>query len=494
MIAQELKRLGRNMLIYGGGDALVRFISFFLLPLFTRYLTPEDYGLRGLLLAMTAVLAPVFSLGLSAAIGPCYFEGNSLQRKAETIWTASLLLLASAGVMLVAGTFFASTICQWMFGSVKYTGLWHLSLWTVALTIFSEPFNMYLRFEEKAHFVVVTSVTSALVTIGASFVLVVYFREGVRGLVLGALAGRLVMLAMQVGPALRHLPLRWARSLVRALLVMGIPLIPAFAWLYIIQQAGKYLLQWRWGMAAVGLYQVGLSVSSFSFLAVSAFQSAWYPFFMSFMDRPEEVGPVFSRIMTFYVFGACLIAVGFFSFAKPVLEAMTQPSFHMAWRVVGFTASAALAQGLFFILLPPMYFAREVQAVSLIQGVVAILALLANYVFIRIWGGMGAAIALFIGFALFTPATLLWNWFRRARYVQIPYERRRPGYALLVTALLALLSLTKPSLDFWGEWAFAVCCLLAISTFIWRLLQGQEKAQLLSIVANTLHLGPMGRR
>ncbi|MBU1694867.1 MAG: lipopolysaccharide biosynthesis protein, partial [Verrucomicrobia bacterium] len=369
MLAKEMTRLGRNVLIYGGGDALVRFISFLLLPLFTRYLTPDDYGVRGLLLALAAVLSPVFSLGLSAAVGPCYFEGNNLQRKAATVWTACGLLVASAVVMLIVGTLYSSAICRLAFQSDKYAGLLRLTLWTTALTILSEPFNLYLRFEEKARLVVVISVTSALVTIGASFLLVVVFRRGVLGLVLAALVGRVAMLAMQVGPALAGLPIRWTRSLVRPLLILGIPLIPSFVWLYIIQQAGKYMLQWRWGLDAVGLYQIGLSVSAFAGLAVVAFQSAWYPFFMSFMDRPAEAGPVFSRTLTFYVFATCLMTVCFFAFAKPVMTVMTQPAFHPAYRVVGFSAAGLFLQGIFWVLMPPMYFAREVQAQALIQGI-----------------------------------------------------------------------------------------------------------------------------
>lgn len=480
MLAREIRRLGRNVLIYGGGDALVRFINFLLLPLFTRYLTPNDYGVRGMLLTLSAVLSPVFSLGLGAAVGPCYFEGNNLQRKAATIWTSCSLLASSAAVMMVVGTLFSGPICRLAFGAVVHVDLWHLTLWTTALSIFSEPFNMYLRFEEKAKLVVVISIVSALVTIGASFLLVVVLRRGVWGLVMAGLIGRVVTLAMQAGPALATLPLRWVRSLIKPLLVLGMPLIPSFAWLYLIQQAGKYILRWKWGMDAVGLYQIGLSISTFASLAVGAFQSAWYPFFMSFLDRPAEAMPVFSRTLTFYVFAACLMTVGFFAFAKPVLQVMTQPAFHSAYRVVGLTAAALFFLGLYYILLAPMYFAREVQAQALIQAVAAVASLALNWWLVARWGVVGAALSFMAGFALFIPFTLAWNRFRRQKYMPLSIEWKRIGTVGGTTVLLAALTMIPRSLNLWMELVLAISAMTLITACIWGMLEGRERQRLLA--------------
>lgn len=482
MLARELKRLGRNVLIYGGGDALVRFINFLLLPLFTRYLTPDDYGVRGLLLALAAVLSPVFSLGLSAAVGPCYFEGNSIERKAATVWTAGGLLLISSAVMLVVGSIFAAPTCQLVFGSGNYEQLWRLTLWTTALAILSEPLNLYLRFEEKARLVVVISVSAAVATVASSFLLVVVFRQGVLGLVLAGLIGRAVMLVLQLVPTLAGLPIRWARALVRPLLVLGVPLIPAFVWLYIIQQAGKYLLQWRWGLDAVGVYQVGLSISAFAGLAVSAFQSAWYPFFMSFLERPADAGAVFGRSLTMYVFAACLLTICSFAFAKPVVTLMTQPAFHAAYRVVGLSAAALLLQGLYYVLLPPMYFAREVQAQALIQAIAAAASFALNWFLIVRWGVVGAAVSLMLGFALFVPLAMAWNWFRRARYLRIPMEWGRLSAVVVATAVLSAASFVPAPAHVFAQLGFAGALALAGAVCVVFLLSGSERRRLLGLI------------
>nr|HMQ52991.1 hypothetical protein [Anaerolineae bacterium] len=106
MIRQQLGRLAKNALTYGVGQVLNRFISFLLLPVFTAYLTPSDYGVISILGLMILVLTPTFSLGFGTATGVCYFEGDDRSRKSSTIWTAFLILLISVSVLAILGMTF----------------------------------------------------------------------------------------------------------------------------------------------------------------------------------------------------------------------------------------------------------------------------------------------------------------------------------------------------------------------------------------------------
>ena len=54
--ASQLRRLGRHSAIYGIGGLVSRVIAVLLLPLYTRYLTPADYGKIETLLALTTVM------------------------------------------------------------------------------------------------------------------------------------------------------------------------------------------------------------------------------------------------------------------------------------------------------------------------------------------------------------------------------------------------------------------------------------------------------
>ena len=96
MMKQQIARLSKSTFIYGVGGLLNRFLSFLVLPLFTAYLTPAEFGISSILAWMAFLITPVFSLGFGAAIAPSYFEGNSKARKETTIWTSFMVLAGSA--------------------------------------------------------------------------------------------------------------------------------------------------------------------------------------------------------------------------------------------------------------------------------------------------------------------------------------------------------------------------------------------------------------
>ncbi len=60
----QLGRLAKSALIYGTGEVLTKILGFLMLPLFTAYLTPDDYGINAILASITFVLGSVLSFGI----------------------------------------------------------------------------------------------------------------------------------------------------------------------------------------------------------------------------------------------------------------------------------------------------------------------------------------------------------------------------------------------------------------------------------------------
>src|SRR5438309_944381 len=208
----------------------------------------------------------------------------------------------------------------------------------------------------------------------------------------GALS--LLLYLVLAAPRLRfRLDLRVGHELVR----LGLPLIPGFVFLFVIHQGNKYVLQWFHGPDAVGVYSIGFNLGLAMALAVSAFQSAWLPYFMSFVDKRDEARTLFSRILVYYVLGFGTVSLLFFMAAKPVVMIMAQPAFHEAYQVVGLSASAQFLAGMFSVLLPGVYFAKDVRYVSVVEAGAAAIAIGLDLLLIPPFGVLGAAIALALG-------------------------------------------------------------------------------------------------
>ena len=76
----------RDSVLYGGGRVLQKFFSALLLPLYTSFLGPADYGLLGMVLVTTTLIDVVVVLGYDIAFTRFYFDDKSQRHRDEELW------------------------------------------------------------------------------------------------------------------------------------------------------------------------------------------------------------------------------------------------------------------------------------------------------------------------------------------------------------------------------------------------------------------------
>lgn len=472
---KQLTRLGKGTLTYGLGLMLNRIIGFLLLPLFTSYLAPKDYGINSILMMVSFVLAAVFALGLNAGMAPFYYEGNHEERKCTTIWTTVFLLTISCAVMLGLGIVFARQVSMAAFLTPEYSGLLIFTLIGTALNILSNPFSLRLMYEERARLYMTLTIVSTTLSILLNILFVVGLRMGILGYTISWMLGQglyLLIFFLATAPAMKF---RVDFKLVGPLLKLSAPLIPSFAFMFVLQNGNKYILQVLSGLDVTGIYTIGNSLGLAMYLVVSAFQNAWFPYYMSFIEKQEEARDLFGRVLMYYVYGFGSLSLMFYFFARPVTIIFTNVKFFDAWLVIGLTATAQLLFGVYYILLPGMYFKKEIGYLVPMQFTAAFFAIGVNVMLIPPLGLVGAALALMLG-VLIVPVLLhIWNYFRREKYLPVRYKWGRVFQFVLVYAALAGASFWRPFTSLVMEFVYAIVLCLALGGALLLLLKPDEK-------------------
>ena len=94
MISGEVKFLLTHSSIYGLGNVVSQLVAFVLLPLYTRYLTPKDYGVLEAVDISTGIIGIVVTMGIARALSRFYYEkeeGKARKRKGmRREWSQSL--------------------------------------------------------------------------------------------------------------------------------------------------------------------------------------------------------------------------------------------------------------------------------------------------------------------------------------------------------------------------------------------------------------------
>ncbi len=471
-------------MIYGLGSIITRFIGLFTLPLFTTYLKPEEYGVLAMLALLTMLAQPVFSLGLSAAMGPSYFERDNPQNKSKVVWSVFAINVVSSIMLFTAAWLIPVTLGQLVRLPSEYAPLVSLSLTGCTLTILVTSFTQRVQFEKQAKLYVAATISTALTAILVSVITVIFLGLGVKGMVIGQLAGNTVTFFAYLLISLKTTKPAASFTLARELLRQGLPLVPSFAFLFILMHANKYILEWQAGLDAVGIYSIGFSFGMVISIVTVGIASAWYPFFMSYINRQSDARLIFGRIFIYYVLGVGLICLLIFLVAKPAVMLLTQEIFHDSYVVVGLVAMANFAHTVFNFFLPGIYFHKEIKYVSFVQGLAALISLPVNYCLIASYGVLGAGIGLAVNNFMMAGLMYGWNYLHRARYLIIPYEWGRVS-SFAIFALFVIFSYVQlPESTVSGEIAKSIFMSTLVLFGMIFLLNKNERLFLIRIVKN----------
>ena len=146
----QYKKVFKHTIIYGFGNLSTKIVSFVLLPIFTRYLLPKDYGILELIGITNAVIIVILNFGLSSAIFKSYFNYDSKEKKELVISSAfffSIIIHITLISILMSGVFLFS---KFLFGSADYTIHFRLMLLTSFFTAGLLVPLALLRAEERS--------------------------------------------------------------------------------------------------------------------------------------------------------------------------------------------------------------------------------------------------------------------------------------------------------------------------------------------------------
>ena len=76
-IAKEIQTAVRHSVVYGLGNVLTKALGFFMLPFYTHYLNPADYGVLEILDLSMSLLGMFLNMGITAAVLRCYSAAKS---------------------------------------------------------------------------------------------------------------------------------------------------------------------------------------------------------------------------------------------------------------------------------------------------------------------------------------------------------------------------------------------------------------------------------
>jgi len=427
-----------NSVIYGLGSVANRFIGLLMLPVFTRYLTPADYGVFGLLTSLAVLLLPLFSLGVSTSLGVCYFATQDGSLRNDVIRSGQALCLASA-VLLLLATYGSEPLATIALSDERYAVHMAVALVAVALNTVCLPLQLRLQFEGRAIAYMTVSLIGVSANVATSLVAVVLFNLGALGMLAGTAIGHAVSWFTLLGLFSRSRSQgRVQPAILKDLLRQGAPMIPGFAMLFVLQNGVRWPLEWRHGMDAVGIYSLGASIGAAITVVTTSVTSAWMPHALAQAPQWAAARHRIADDFLRYSVLTCFLLLLFFLGAQPLVAIFAASSFFEAWAVVGLSAASSLLASMFSMILPPVYLAKKVSLVLIAQAA-AVICMAASFLPFGQYGATGAALTVLVGAATLVVAQWIVN--HRIRDVApIPFALPALLRAAMIVAVVGAVS------------------------------------------------------
>lgn len=413
---------------YAIGNIARRVVGFAMLPIYTRFLTPADYGVVGLLAFALALFEPLFGGRLGWAIPKFYFDAPDSRGRRTVIWSALGLTGAASVVSVVLIILLRGAGAEILFGNRKYA----LALGVFAITLLSQPIEQtgmtYLRLRERSGLYLAFSMAKLVLQLGLNLLLVVYWREGVLGVVVSAVCSSVLLgigatayVASQEYPALD-----W--QVTRKMLQFCWPLwLSALAGLYIGSSGAMYLRVFG-SLSDVGLLELALRFAvTVSMLIWVPFAQHWEP--MCYQYHKEAGGRNKFQV-AFIAISALMFAggLGVSIFAAPVIRLMATKSFYAAAMVVPVLTLALVLNSLRTFFNFSFMITSNTKVRSLYQFGTALVITVAYVGLIPRFGLMGAAIAQCLAFGV----TFICVYFLSRRYYDMGIRLAPIGLYLLI--------------------------------------------------------------
>ena len=459
----KFRQLAGQSSLYTLGELLRGSISFLLLPLYTRLLTPADYGILGVMTPVYSLLSILMALGLPAALLRFYFDYKRDEAELRNyVGTVSMAMIACGLVLSLILT----ALGPWLFGlllpNVSFNPYILLGIWNAGISVISIiPLTLF-RARQRAQFFIIFSLADFVLNTG----LIVFFVAVQRQGALGSLTGQILSAMIMAVPALwiisRAGTFRFSWKLLRPSLVFGLPLLPNLLGTWALNVSDRIVLDNLVSKEAVGLYTLGYQFGILLNLIAIALNNAWTPFFyQNAGDRKNNT--MIGSFITYQVLLMVMLALAVAMLSQEVIRIIAAPAFWPSYRVVPWITLGYVARFLVFFPVNGILFRKRPKWVAVATIIAAGVNIGLNLLLVPRFGIMAAALNTFIAFAVLLAIMLVIG----QRIFPIQYEKTRIVWLLAAALGLFVVGGFLGSSTLWLNLVLKSALVLVFPVILW---------------------------
>jgi O-antigen/teichoic acid export membrane protein len=382
----EIKLFGKNTLIYAIGNVCLRASSFLILPLYTHFLTMEEFGLLVTLLLTIQVFTTIMGLGTGRALMRFTATYQKSERMGELLACCLFLnVLAGILVSLIVLVFFEP-----LFRSILHTEKVEAFLMLSCLTAAAQSLFLntisYYRAKNDGLRYVIYAVAGSVLLIVLVFYNLVMLHSGIKGVLIAQIIsyGSLWLIVSAI--IFKNIGIKISFVTSKTILYFGFPLVFAMSGDLVTETSAVYLLSYFTSLKQVAIYSLGYKIAQIaSIVLIYPFELTFEPYLFSSLDRPNTANNV-SKILTYFVLIYSCIAIGIAYMSRGLLWIMAPVEYNPAGMVVFLLLPGIAFSGIQFIGQSLLHIKKKTMVTATTITFFTILSVVLQYLLIPQWG------------------------------------------------------------------------------------------------------------
>ena len=413
-----IKRLLLHSSIYSVSTVLSRGISFLLLPLYTRVLTPAEFGALDLIYLLGLIIGYVASFEIMQGVARYYAESTDHEKK-DILSTALWFNLMAYTIVLIIFISQGHYFCILIFDDLSWLNTYYLAIVSIYFNGFFLFFQNSFRYQLRAKLSGVISIIYTAVTAVVAVTVIYTLDYSINAIYLGYITGSLVCIALSIGIDRRSFTITFEFSILKKLLSFSVPLIPSSLAVFVSFYIDRIIIKEQLGLQELGIYSIAIRFASIINLAISGLRLALTPLIYAEYKQNDIRGNLSLLSTIFFCIG--LSAVAFFTvFSDWILIIFTQKEYYGAAPYIAFVTLNVITSSA-YLFYPGLSLEKKTVSISLINIGSGVLNLILNLILIRKFGILGAVTATFISLLLNFLVQLKLG--QKYFYVPIRYSR-----------------------------------------------------------------------
>ena len=390
-----VKKIIKDIRLYTIAKIIPGFFSVFAITIYTRVLSPEEYGLYNLVLTTVSIITAICFEWLNKAILRYFAEYKQIGQLTQLISTVVCSLPAILLVVLILWYLGVNLLQSYL----EYNFILYLNIGgLVLLANAGYTFILCIRQANQESFsYTIRSIVNAILKLLIAICFIYFFHMGAKGVFWGIIISSGSIFILDIFSIRRRWQIKisfFSIKLFKEFLAYGLPLIGLSVASYILVAGDRYMIKYFLTTDDVGVYSASYTLSNEIIqFPMTILLLASYPVIMETFEKKgdRETSLLLNKIMELYFIFLMPIIFGIGALAKNVAYILLGKDFQSGYIIFPWVLAGSFCFGLAQYLYKPFELKKNTKTLSSLVVFVAILNIILNLFFIPKFEILGAA-------------------------------------------------------------------------------------------------------